>query len=237
MDLSQFQERVRLELLRRIERGTLSVSLLARQTGLGQPHVSNFLHGKRGVTLKTLQKMMGSQRLQIEDLLPSRAEASGVLSEGQIEGLVWIPLVSHVVAMQDPYIRVSSTLKMLPFSGEEVQKLRARCSGARRQWDRFVAIRISAAEARPMEPVVKPDGVVLIDRHYTSFHTYREDEENLYAARVGSQLVVRYAQFQGERVVLRAYQPKVRAEVLQPKPGEPANDLLVGRVALGINRH
>jgi hypothetical protein len=52
---------------------------------------------------------------------------------------------------------------------------------------------------------------------------------------VGSQLVLRYAQFQAERVVLRAYQARVKAYVLEAKPGETANDLLVGRVVLRIN--
>jgi len=235
MTLSQLQERVRLELLRRIERGTLSVSLLARQAGFGQPHISNFLHGRKGLTLKTLEKIMAAQRLQIEDLLPSRSEASGVLNKEQIEVVIWIPLVTHVVAMQDPYIRPSSTIKMLPFAGDAVRGLEARCSSARRQWDRFVAIRISAEDARAMEPVVEADAVVLLDRHYTSFLPFRQGGVNLYGARVGSQLVVRYAQFQGERVVLRAYQAKVKADVLETKPGEAANDLLVGRVVRVIN--
>jgi hypothetical protein len=84
--------------------------------------------------------------------------------------------------------------------------------------------------------LIKPDTVVLLDRHYISFQPYREDEASLYAARVGSQLMVRYAQFQGERVVLRAHQAKVNAEVLQAEPGRSAHDLLVGRVALRINR-
>jgi len=43
MNFTQMHERLRLELLRRIQRGTLSVSLLARQTGFGQAHISNFL--------------------------------------------------------------------------------------------------------------------------------------------------------------------------------------------------
>jgi hypothetical protein len=97
---------------------------------------------------------MAAQRLQIEDLLPSRRELSGVLNEEQIEEVVWIPLVPHVVAMQDPHIRPSSTLRMLPFAGDAVRGLEARCSSARKQWDRFVAIRISAEDARAMEPLI-----------------------------------------------------------------------------------
>jgi transcriptional regulator with XRE-family HTH domain len=237
MTFSQLQERIRLELLRRIERGTLSVSLLARQTGLGQPHISNFLHGKRGFSHTSLDKILAAQRLQIEDLLPARRELSGVLNEGQIEAVVWIPLVPHAVAAQDPYIRASSTLEMLPFAGFWVKGLEERCSKARKQWDRFVAVKIRAEEARAMEPVVEADAVVLLDRHYTSFHPFRQGGVNLYGARVGSQLVVRYAQFQEERVVLRAYQAKVKADVMEATPGEAASDLLVGRVVLVVNGH
>ena len=74
---------MRLELLRRIERGTLSVSLLARQTGLGQPHVSNFLHGRRGLSLATLDRIPGGAALTAEDLMPSR-DGPGVLLRGQL---------------------------------------------------------------------------------------------------------------------------------------------------------
>ena len=237
MNFSQLQERVRLELLRRIERGTLSVSLLARQTGLGQPHISNFLHGNRGLSLKALDRIMGGMRLDVADLLPAQRGESGVLKEEQIADVVWIPQVPHAVAMQDPYIRASSTLAMLPFGGYAVKGLESRCSSARKQWDRFVVVKMTAADARYMDPVVTPDAIVLLDRHYTSFHPYREDEVNVYAARVGAQLVVRYAQFQGDRVVLRAHHAKVKAEVMEAKPGETANDLLVGRVAMVINPH
>ena len=237
MNFSKLQERVRVELLRRIERGTLSVSLLSRQTGLGQPHISNFLHRRRGLSLTSLDLILEAQRLEISDLLPARREPKAELREAEaVEAVIEIPLVAHAVAIFDPYIRASSTLSMYPFAGESMAGLEARCSSARKQWDRFVAVRMSVGDARFMDPGVRTDAVVLLDRHYTSFHPYREDEVNVYGARVGSQLVVRYAQFQGERVVLRAHHAKVKAEVMEAKPGESANDLLVGRVVVVVNR-
>ena len=131
MTIFQLQERVRLDLLRRIERGTLSVSLLARQTGLGQPHISNFLHGNRGLSMRTLDKIMRAMRLDVADLLPAQRGESAVLKTEQVADVVWIPLVPHVVAMLDPYIRASSTLSMYPFAGESMAGLEARCSSAR----------------------------------------------------------------------------------------------------------
>lgn len=157
--------------------------------------------------------------------------------EEEVEAVVQVPLVNHAVAIYEPYIRDSSTLAMVPFSGDTVKGLEERCSSARKQWDRFVAVRIGAEDARAMEPVLEADALILLDRHYTSFYPYPESETNLYGARVESRLLVRYAQFQGERVVLRAYQARVKAEVLEPDPGETANDLLVGRVVVVVNPH
>ena len=236
MNFSKLQERVRLELLRRIERGTLSVSLLARQTGLGQPHISNFLHRRRGLSLKTLDRILEAQHLQIADLLPARRVAREEMREEGVGAVLEIPLVAQAVAVFEPYIRLSSTITMLPFPEDTVKGLEPRCSNARKQWDRFVAVRIGADEARAMEPVVQAEAVVVLDRHYTSFHPYLEGGVNLYGARLGSHMVVRYAQFQEERVVLRAHQARVKAEVLEPGPGETGNDLLVGRVVLVVNR-
>ena len=233
MNFSQLQERVRLELQRRIDRGTLSVSLLARQTGLGQPHVSNFLHGRRGLSLKTLDRILEAQHLGVADLMPARRESAGPLNPEEGDEGVRIPLVAHAVAVFEPYIRLSSVQAMIPFPVEAVRGLEPRCSNARKQWDRFVAVRIAAEDALAMEPVLQPGALVVLDRHYTSFHPYREGEANLYGAKVGAHLVVRYAQFQADRVVLRAHRAQVKAEVLEPESG--AADLLVGRVVLVMN--
>jgi transcriptional regulator with XRE-family HTH domain len=232
MNFTQLQERVRLELQRRIERGTLSVSLLARQTGLGQGHISNFLHGRRQLSLTTLDKVLAAQRLKVEDLLPAQR---GAFLEGQIAGMVHIPLVSQSVAIFEPYLRPSSVVSMLPFPAVAVQRLTARCPPPRKQWERFVAVRISAEDAQAMEPVVTAEALVVLDRHYTSFHSYREGSLNLYGAKVGTHLMLRYAQFQADRVVLRAVQARVEAEIVEPGAGETANDVLVGRVVLVLN--
>jgi transcriptional regulator with XRE-family HTH domain len=240
MDFTQLQDRVRLELLRRIERGTVSVSLLARQTGVGQPHISNFLHGRRGLSLRTLDLILAAQHLDVADLLPARREAAfhdegSDPTESNVQN-VQIPLVPHAVAIFEPYMRTTSAQAMLPFPSDALKGLEARCSSSRKHWDRFVAVRIGAEDARAMEPVLQPEALVVLDRHYTSFNPYREGETNLYAARLGSHLVIRYAQFQAGRVVLRAHRAQIKADVLEPEPGETANDLLVGRVVLIVNR-
>ena len=75
MNFTQMHERLRLEMLRRIQRGTASVSLLARQTGLGQSHLSNFLHCRRQLSLEALDRVLAAQHLTAADLLPAMRQA------------------------------------------------------------------------------------------------------------------------------------------------------------------
>ena len=237
MTFIQLQERLRLELLRRIDRGTVSVSLLARQTGLGQGHVSNFLHGRRGLSLATLDKLLAAQRMSTEDLMPARREAAGSLLSGQIGEAVRVPLVSADTAIFDPFLRPSVMQTMLPFPAESLTGLLVRCPPARRQWERFVALRIGAEDARPMKPELGANCLVVLDRHYTSFRNYVEGAANLYGARLRdpTRLAIRYAQSMGGRVVLRPYRIEFPVEIMDVAGGETANDLLVGRVALILN--
>ena len=238
MNFTQLQERLRIELLRRIERGTLSVSLLARQTGLGQPHVSNFLHARRGLSLKALDRILAAQRLTAADLLPTPRETRSALLSGQMGEASWVPLVSHATALFEPYVRASSVQTMVPFPAGVMEGLRERCTGPRKQWERFVAVRIGEEEARAMEPRVSADALVLLDRHYNSFKAYREAGSgvNLYGVRVGARLLVRYADFQASRLVLWPQRIGFPVEVVELGGGETANDLLVGRVALILNQ-
>src|SRR5205814_6981448 len=124
MNFTQMHERLRLELLRRIQRGTLSVSLLARQTGFGQSHISNFLRGRRELSLEALDRVLFSQRMNAWDLPPvnyNRTETSEE-SGGSV------PLVSHATALFEPFIRPSSVRSMLHVPFRLLSTTRARVS-------------------------------------------------------------------------------------------------------------
>jgi len=111
MNFTQMQERLRVELLRRIQRGTLSISLLARQTGFGKSHLSNFLHARRQLSLAGIDRMLTAQYMAAEDLLQLGAHH---VQLRQAEETSSIPLVSHTTALFEPYIRDSAVQKMLP---------------------------------------------------------------------------------------------------------------------------
>jgi hypothetical protein len=232
MNFTQMHERLRLELLRRINRGTLSVSLLARQTGFGQAHLSNFLHSRRQLSLQALDRVMAAQHLAADDLLHNtRDPAEGIEEPDETK----VPIVAHAGALFEPYIRPAVVHAMLHLPNGLLQSMEPLTSKPRRAWQRFVAMRISHRNAQAMEPLIKPDAIALVDRHYNSLTPYRPNRSNIFAVRNGSQVLLRQVDFQTCRLVLRPYNPTFPVELLELEPHESPGDLIAGRVALILN--
>ncbi|MBV8629815.1 MAG: hypothetical protein JOZ83_02745, partial [Silvibacterium sp.] len=171
MNAAQIHERLRLEIARRINRGLITGTLLARQTGLKPSHISNFLHRKRKLSLAAFDRILASQALSIEDLLPQRPTSHsahtslGELQEGRLDT---VPLVSQATAMYSPAISSRSTVELIRLPSGILDQLRPRRALVRRDWQRFVAVRVSAGQAAPMSPVLISNAIVVLDRHYNS---------------------------------------------------------------------
>jgi transcriptional regulator with XRE-family HTH domain len=232
MNFTQMHERLRLEMLRRIERGTLSVSLLARQTGFGQPHLSNFLHNRRQLSLEALDRVLAAQHLTAADLLPVLNQAISMPVDADESA---VPVVSHHAALFEPYIRPSAVHSMLRLPPGLLETIHTRVSNQRRVWERFVAVRVPAADAAPMEPLVLPEALALLDRHYTALVPYRPNRPNLYALRHGAHLTLRYVEYVSSRIVLRPHNIAFPVELMEVDPGDSPSDLIVGRAALILN--
>jgi hypothetical protein len=232
MNFTQMHEKLRLEVLRRIERGTLSVSLLARQTGFGQPHLSNFLHNRRQLSLEAMDRVLAAQHMTAADLLPVLGQPGSPTMGGEESR---VPLISHHAALFEPYIRPSTAQSMLHLPAGTLQATRARVASPRRAWQRFVAVRVAASDALPMDPLVLPDATALLDRHYTSLTPYRTDRPNLYAVRHGSHLTLRYVDFVSNRLVLRPHNLAFPVELIEVDPDQSPADFIAGRVALILN--
>jgi hypothetical protein len=86
-----------------------------------------------------------------------------------------------------------------------------------------------------MEPLVLPEAIALIDRHYNSLMPYRPDRSNLYAVRLESHLRLRYVEFLSSRLILRPQSFAFPVDLIEVDPDESPGDLLVGRVALILN--
>src|ERR1700747_3231016 len=100
MNFSQLHERLRIEIVRRIDRDQLTGTLLARQTGLRQSHLSNFIRGKRKLSLSALDRVLAAQLLSIAALLPESSRPA-VATE---ENASIVPLVSAATALHSPIV-------------------------------------------------------------------------------------------------------------------------------------
>lgn len=66
MTLHQAEAQTRILARRRIDAGKASVSLLARLSGYGQPHISNWIGGKRDGSIPFLAAMLTCLGLGVE---------------------------------------------------------------------------------------------------------------------------------------------------------------------------
>ena len=101
MNFSQLHERVRIEVLRRIENGSLNATLLAHQVDCSPAHISNFLRRRRRLSIDALDKVLLAQSLTIAELysegrypqLPGgRADGGPGLRLGSSDRAVELPL-------------------------------------------------------------------------------------------------------------------------------------------------
>jgi hypothetical protein len=230
MNFSQLHEQLRVEMLRRIERGSLSTSLLARKTNFQPAHISNFLHRKRRLSLSALDLILKSERLSVADLLPDR----GPSQPGTNLPYDVVPLVSQTAAIHEVNIAPASVLDLVRLQSGLLNSIVKRPSPSRKIWERFVAVRITEPQTESMLPVLRPKAILLIDRQYNSSIEYSKEKKSVYAVRDGNLLRFRYIELASGNLVLRPYILAHPVELLEPPPGKTYRDLLVGRVFLII---
>lgn len=232
MRFIELHERLRLETWRRIDLGIQSSALLARQTGLAQAHISNFLHRRRRLSLPALDRILLAQALSVEDLVITESSLFPPPEGNQQDSMDLVPIVSQTVAMTAPSISTRAITDTLGVPGEWLAAFPARRAITRRNWDRFVAVRVTPAQALSMEPVLRVGAVVVLDRHYNSLVTCRPPHPNIYGVRIGGQMAFRHVSFESSRLVLRPRALQYPVELLELTDQESPSDLLVGRVCL-----
>jgi len=232
MNFQDLHELLRLELLRRIERGALTGSRLAQQAGFQQAHISNFLNRKRALSLEGLDRVLASQNLSIEHLLPLELAASAPPPAPAGEPIEVIPVVSPSAAMDDPRIDAASVIETIQVSASRLHDNRARSSSRHANWQRFLAIRADALQAAAMDPLLTPGAIAVLDRHYNSLASYRAHQPTLYAVRCGAALLLRFVDFDEGRLILRPYSRAFPIQLIPMASHESPADYLIGRVCL-----
>ncbi len=232
MNFQDLHELLRLELIKRIERGTLTGSQLARQTGFQQAHVSNYLNRKRSLSLEGLDRVLAAQQLAIEHILPLELAAATPTPVSVPSEIV--PVVSASTAMHDPRVTPSAIIETLQVSASRLRDHRARTSLRSTSWQRFVAIRVDAPQAAAMDPILTLGATTVLDRHYTSLAPYRAQQPTLYAVRCGPSLLIRYVDLDDNCLILRPCSLRVPVQLIPLAADETPSDYLVGRVCMII---
>ena len=203
MNFQHLHELLRLELLKRIDEGTLTGTKLAQLAGFQQAHISNFLNKKRSLSLEGLDRVLAAQNLTVDQLLPADLFASAAVQEG--EPMESVPVVSLSEAMDSPFIAQTAVIEAVQVSASRLHGHRSRPGPRQGQWQRFLAVRADAQQASAMEPVLFSETIAVLDRHYNSLAPYRSHQPTLYAVRSRGTLLLRFLDFDEGRIILRPY--------------------------------
>lgn len=236
MKFLELHERLRLETWRRIDLGILSGALLAQKSGLAQAHISNFLHRRRRLSLPALDRILLAEALSVEELSSSGISELPPPEGIKSESMDIVPVVSQSTAMATPIISANAKSDLLQLPKGWLASFPARRALSRRKWDRFVAVRVTAEQARPMDPLLRAGSVVVLDRHYNSLAVWSASHPNLYGVRAGSQMAFRHVTFEASRLILRPRALEFPIEVVELADQETPSDLLVGRICLCISQ-
>jgi hypothetical protein len=234
MNFQDLHERLRLELVRRIELGNLTGAGLARQTGFRQAHISNFLNRRRSLSLDGLDRVLAAQELTVDQIMPLDLSAAALPSQ-PIERVQSTPVVSPSTAMNEAEVRPESVIETIAVCGPRLDGNRLPVSAKRAHWQRFVAIRADEQQAAAMNPMIAIGASVVLDRHYNSLAPYHAQQRTLYGVRAGAGLVLRYVEFDAGNLILRPLALNFPVLLLPIAPHETPSDYIVGRVCLVVS--
>lgn len=249
MSFVSLQDNLRKEVRKRIEAGELTGMELARRASFTQAHISNFLNGKRGLKLSALDRMLKALGMTLYDLLdPRRLEKFAAVPPGAHADYADVPLVEGTIAAGSEVIVSEELKEVLKFRRAFLDRIRADVAAPppgreeivkRKDWTRFVLIKVDPREGMSMWPRLSPGSTLLIDRHYNSLKPYRKNDRNMYAVRKADGCTVKYVEVgaggaegkPGRYLILRPHNTDYPVEVLPIEEGQTYADFIVGRVA------
>ena len=212
-----------MELLRRIERDVLTATLIAQRAGLQQPHISNFLRGKRRLSIDTVDRVFAALGLNAADLMdiPVKQASKGVRT---------VPLVSSEQAVFDESVRFDMAAERIQLLPNTLRNQRPAHGAQRPKRERFVAVRLSASQTQPMDPILQPGSIVVMDRH-SNLPTYNAPStQNIFGLMFEGSLQFFYLSFEQNFFILRPHSLLHPARLLAVPFNVAPSDLVTGRV-------
>jgi transcriptional regulator with XRE-family HTH domain len=218
----------------RLERGELTGKALARKAGFQQAHLSNFLNGKRGLSLQAMDRLLDVLHLDVLQLAgvdqamqhASRTEDPA----GDTEAVAVVTLADAARLARFSTDHIQDTVR---FRRSFLRRLKPRTVGNRRDWTRFVAVKVDEKNAAAMAPLLQAGALVLIDRHYNAPPPLSgRSSGELYAVMHGArQLITRLTLAPGH-LILRPLQENAssQVELIAIPSGRRPGDFIIGRV-------
>ncbi|HEY5255493.1 MAG TPA: hypothetical protein VIJ53_12635 [Acidobacteriaceae bacterium] len=219
-----------MEILRRIERGLLTGSTLARATDFQQAHISNFLNRKRSLSLEGLDRVLSAQKLSVIDLLPPDSLTALPAPTGNVSLNQTIPVVTHSAASSSARIQSPEIIDTIEVPDAIIHSSRPHPLPGRDLWQRFVAVRVDAIQAAAMEPLLRQHFIVVIDRHYNSLTPYRLQPPTVFAVRGSDTLHLCFLEYEADRLILRPRNQQIPVLLIALAANEQPADRIVGRV-------
>jgi len=228
------QDSLRSGIWARLERGELTGKTLAHKAGFQQAHLSNFLNGKRGLSLQAMDRLLDVLHLDVLQLAgideglrqaSRNEEGSG---DAEPVGVVTLADAARLARFNAHHIQGT-----VIFQRSFLRRLKPRAVGNRRDWTRFVAVKLDNEDAVGMAPLLRADALVLIDRHYNAPPPLSHPpSEELYAVRDGTRCLIRRLSVAPGHLILRPLQESAGSlvELIAIPSERRAGDFITGRV-------
>lgn len=228
MNLQDLQDQLRAHIRARIGRGELSGVSLARAADFPQGHLSNFLNARRGLSLESMDRLLATLDIGVLDLVYAKDIQERFVLPGAAEGVEKIAVVSAENAALARFAP-DQILETRSFNKSFLRRLKPRSAEDRRDWLRFVLIKLDLKGARQFSFGTSA-AVLLIDRHYSSLQPYRRLQPNIYAVSFDGRCLLGYVSVLDDYLVLRPRDPRQEVEMLRIERGRSYSEYIVGRV-------
>jgi transcriptional regulator with XRE-family HTH domain len=227
------QDRLRAGIWARLERGELTGKSLAHEAGFQQAHLSNFLNGKRGLSLQAMDRLLDVLHLDVLQLAGvDEALRHGSAGDDPKHDSEAIALVTLATAARVARFSADHVQDIVSFQRSFLRRLKPKTIGNRRDWTRFVVVTVDEENAASMSPVLRPQAQALIDRHFNAPPPAHPPSSVLYAVKDGSQGLITQVTVTDGHLILRPLieTESTRVRLIPVPSGRRAADLIIGRV-------
>jgi transcriptional regulator with XRE-family HTH domain len=228
MLVSDLHERIRQHVLATIKSRVITGTALAERIGVRQAHISNFLLGRRGLSIDSMDAILNVLGINVERLVAVADQT--LLRNEPSSALENVPIVQLQAAM-NPTFANDEVQGKTGFSKALLRRLKVEPPDTRKLWVRFVAVKADKTLSTPMNPRVENGSVLLIDRHYCSLDEHRSDVPSMYLIRKDEVCMVRWVEMQGTQLCLRPERNDYPLDFISIDRKNPLESCILGRVA------